>query len=286
MKRLCIYHSNCADGFASAVVVRQALGKDNVDFHPGIHGQSPPDVKGRDVIIVDFSYKRPVLLAMAEQANTIIILDHHKSAEEDLVDLPDNVLVRFDMEHSGAVITYKYYFRGKPIPLFLEYIEDRDLWRFKLPDSRDIMACIFSYPYDFNLWGGFVHSNLAGFAEKGKAINQKHFKDINEFIKVGKYRMSIAGHDVPVLNVPYQWGSDACHIMCENEPFAAYYWDGPNDRNYGLRSREGGADVSAIAKQYGGGGHKHAAGFCVPMKPFDITNKVRLFAVTPEVITD
>ena len=81
---MCIYHGNCADGFGAAWVVRKALGE--IDFHPGKYQEPPPDVTGKDVVMVDFSYKRPVLLEMAEKANSILILDHHKTAAEDLLD--------------------------------------------------------------------------------------------------------------------------------------------------------------------------------------------------------
>jgi len=43
-----------------------------------------------------------------------------------------------------------------------------------------------------------------------------------------------------------------------------------------LRSaKEGGLDVSEIAEKFGGGGHKHAAGFTIPMIEADY------FHVTP-----
>src|SRR5258708_37459253 len=81
---LCIYHANCADGFGAAWAVRHAFG-DGVEFHPGFYGEAPPDVAGRDVLLVDFSYKRPVLDEMAKAAHSILILDHHKTAAEDLI---------------------------------------------------------------------------------------------------------------------------------------------------------------------------------------------------------
>src|SRR3990167_6946481 len=82
--KLCIYHGNCADGFGAAWAVRQAL-CNSVDFHAGVYQEPPPDVVGRDVILVDFSYKLPILEAMGKQARTITILDHHKSAMDDLM---------------------------------------------------------------------------------------------------------------------------------------------------------------------------------------------------------
>ena len=100
---LCIYHGNCADGFGSAWAVREALG-DDVEFHPGVYQDDPPDVTDQDVILVDFSYKRDVLFEMEKTAYSILILDHHKSAAEELSNYPpplDGPLDR-DWETSGG----------------------------------------------------------------------------------------------------------------------------------------------------------------------------------------
>ena len=263
MKTLCIYHGNCADGFSSAWVVRKALGEDSVDFHAGVYQNDPPDVTDRDVVMVDFSYKHPVLTEMAESANSILILDHHKSAEADLTDLPSNVTTHFDMERSGARITWDHFFPNEDPPKLLLHVEDRDLWRFDLPGTREIQAAVFSYPYDFKVWDDLMSSATVTLHQEGVAIERKHFKDIREFIAVAAYRDTIAGYDVPVLNAPYFWSSDAGHIMAQDEPFAACYWDTPEGRVYSLRSVDDGVDVSEIAAQFGGGGHKHAAGYRV-----------------------
>lgn len=277
MKDLCIYHGNCADGFSAAWVVwkfynqraHQIPGEmipDNIEFHAGIYQQEPPDVIGRRVYLVDFSYKRPVLLDMANRAHEIIILDHHKSAEEELYDLPVNVWTVFDMERSGAMITWDYFFPDEEPPQLLKHVQDRDLWRFELPGTREIQANLFSYPYDFEVWDALMHMDTHELIRDGEAIERKHHKDIAELIKVTTRRMTIAGYDVPVANLPYTLVSDAAHQLADGEPFAACYWDTPNGRVFGLRSKEDGVDVSAVAKHYGGGGHKHAAGFSVPFE--------------------
>lgn len=259
-KTLCIYHNNCADGFGAAWVVRRALGE-HVEFHPGNHGDVPPDVRGRTVVIVDFSYKRAVLLEMAREATSITILDHHRSAEKDLVDLPGNVTTEFDMERSGAMMAWDHFFPGETPPALIEHIQDRDLWRFQLFGTRRIQAAVFSYPYDFEVWDELMAVPCLGLVRDGKAIERKHFKDIAEFRAAAQHTMVIAGHQVPVLNVPYFYASDAGHQMAEDAPFAACYWDTPEGRTFSLRSREGGLDVSEIAARFGGGGHRHAAGF-------------------------
>ncbi|MCP4495059.1 MAG: phosphohydrolase [Gammaproteobacteria bacterium] len=263
MKKLCVYHGNCADGFAAALAVRSAIGKENIDFHAGVYQDEPPDVTEREIIIVDFSYKRPVLIEMAEEAKSILILDHHASAEKDLVDLPANVTAIFDMRRSGAMMAWDYFLPAAPRPKLIDHIQDRDLWRFELEGTREIQAALFSYEYDFDLWESLMLENTRVLRDEGRAIERKHFKDIHEFIASAGYRDVIAGYDVPVLNAPYFWSSDAGHIMAQGEPFAACYWDTAKGRVYSLRSSTDGLDVSKIAAQFGGGGHKHAAGYRV-----------------------
>lgn len=255
----CIYHGNCADGFGAAWAVRKALG--DIAFHPGVYQDAPPDVTDCDVLLVDFSYKRQVLLEMAESARSILILDHHKTAVADLVDLPSNVTAVFDMERSGARITWDHFFPNEEPPALLLHIEDRDLWRFALARTREIQANVFSYPYNFQVWDELMAANVADLAKEGEAIERKHFKDIDELIGVVTRRMVIGGHNVPVANLPYTLTSDAGHKLAKGEPFGVCYWDTPAGRVFSLRSTDDGLDVSEIAKQYGGGGHRNASGF-------------------------
>lgn len=81
MKPLVIYHANCADGFTAAWAVRQAM---DAEFHPGVYGEAPPEVAGRDVILVDFCYPFDVLMQLGLSARSVLVLDHHKSAEASL----------------------------------------------------------------------------------------------------------------------------------------------------------------------------------------------------------
>lgn len=259
---LCIYHGNCADGFGAAWALRQAIPE--AEFYPATYQEPPPDVSERRVIMVDFSYKRLMLLDMADKAETILILDHHKSSKEDLIDLPANVVAVFDMERSGAMMTWQHLFPGVPPPRLLEHIQDRDLWRFALPGTREIMANVFSYPYDFDVWDMLMATDVETMRVGGEAIERKHHKDIADLVKITRIRMIIGGFDVPVANIPHMMSSDAGHLMAQGEPFAACYWDTPDGRVFSLRSSNEGQDVSAIAKQYGGGGHRNAAGFKVP----------------------
>jgi uncharacterized protein len=263
MTKLCIYHGNCADWFSGAWVVRKALG--DIEFHAGVYQNAPPDVTGKDVVLVDFSYKRAEMEAIVDRAASVLVLDHHKTAEADLKDLPGAQVV-FDMDRAGSMIAWDFYFPKHECPALLKHIQDRDLWRFALRKTREIQASVFAYEYRFDIWDYLMGADLDALASEGEAIERKHFKDIRELVKVLRREMTIGGIVVPVASLPYTLTSDAGHLMAtEHESkIGVCYWDTPDGRVFSLRSTDDGPDVSEIAKQYGGGGHKHASGFRVP----------------------
>lgn len=275
---LCIYHGNCADGFGAAWVVRRYF-KGEVDFFPGFYGKEPPDVTGREVIMVDFSYKRTVLEKMAETAQMILVLDHHKTAAEDLAGyrspiwgaqaMSEGIWAVFDMDRSGAGIAWDFFFPNTPRPRLIDHIEDRDLWKFNLPGSAELHVAIMSYPLDFSWWDAWGDKDGRGLdvlRTEGTAIERKLKQDVAHLLGAATRQMKLGGISVPVANLPYMMASEAAGTMAETAPFAATYYDGTNARHFSLRSRGAeGMDVSAIAKAYGGGGHRNAAGFQMPI---------------------
>jgi len=264
IKKICIYHGNCADGFTAAWVVRLALGNE-VEFHAGVYQTPPPDVTGADVYIVDFAYKRDVMLEIIAKSNSVTHIDHHATAIADCAGLEKFMTTLYSPENtaSGAMLTWMFFFPDQEVPQIIKHVDDRDRWKFEIPFTKEIQASIFSYAYTFENWDMLMEANLQELITEGKAIDRKHLKDIRELIGVMKKRMVIAGYDVPVCNLPYTMSSEAGHIMAIREPFAACYFDKPEAREFSLRSSKEGIDVSAIAVQYGGGGHFHAAGFRV-----------------------
>lgn len=279
---LCIYHGHCNDGFTAAWVVRRAIPR--CELYAGVHQDPPPDVRGLDVILVDFSYKRAVLEALARAAASLLIIDHHKTAIEELGDLrtveslaqhighteqdrskgvAPSWHAYFDLERSGAGLAWDFFFPSEPRPPLIDRIEDRDLWRFAYPDTRAVTAAVCSYPHELDTWDRLFSADLATLRADGEAIERKHQRDITELLTVVTRRMRIGGYNVPVANLPYTLTSDAGHRLAQGEPFAGCYWDTPHGRVFSLRSTDAGIDVSEIAKRYGGGGHRNASGFRV-----------------------
>ena len=266
MPPICIYHSHCPDGFAAAWVVRRAFLAD-VEFLPASYGDAPPDVTGREVFIVDFSYSRSVLEAMSSQAASLTILDHHISAREAITNL-SGAITRFALGLSGAMLAWRYFFHEQAAPQLLRHIEDRDLSLFHLEETRAVMAGLMSHPYDFGIYDFWMSQlSLAPLAADGQAILRQRKRDLDELLPSVTRFMTIGGHNVPAANLPPTMASDAGHILAKHQPFAATYSDGPDFRKFSLRSSSpDGFDVSAIARLYGGGGHRHAAGFRIRLE--------------------
>jgi oligoribonuclease NrnB/cAMP/cGMP phosphodiesterase (DHH superfamily) len=260
---LCIYHGACDDGFGAAFALWKRYGDKIITYHPGVYGEAPPDVSGLDVAIVDFSYKRPVMIDLAAKAKSILVLDHHKTAEAELAGLADecpNVNVVFDMERSGAVMAWNYFHPRRATPEFFLYLQDRDLWRKQMPGVDEFTAALRSYAQDFQLWDKFYDSPQSLITE-GHAI-QRYYRTLILGAKSHAYMREIGGHYVPVVNASLFMASELAGELAEGHAFAAVYAESKTHITWSLRSRApDGADVSEIAKQFGGGGHKHAAGF-------------------------
>ena len=257
---LCIYHKNCADGFAAALAVKRYADnfKQQCEFIPAHYGDTAPDVTGKTVFIVDFSYPRETLLKMQQQALQITVIDHHKTAEKELCDLDFCI---FDMTKSGAVLTWETLIKDEPVPLLFQYIQDRDLWRWKMKDSKSISAALQCLEHDFLEWEYFIHDeNIRALVEQGRVILGYQNHCINKIIASDIPLVEIAGYTVPCINTTHLI-SEIGNELAKNHPFCALYFETDDSRIYSLRSAENGIDVSEIAKKFGGGGHYHAAGF-------------------------
>lgn len=262
LKPLCIYHGNCADGFTSAWVLKSIF-KD-ATFHAGFYNEPPPDVTDQVVYIVDFSYSRKIMEEIIEKALHVIHIDHHDTAIKAMQDYDSPKLMKVyspENTESGAMLCWKFFYPRVPVPDIIKHVDDRDRWKFQLPGTREIAANMFSYEYTFENWDMLMTQRLEQQIQEGTAIERRMAKDVKELLNVVVRRMNIGGYNVPVANVTYQYGSDICMLLCKGEPFAAYYYDKPTHREFGLRSDTGGIHVGEIATNFGGGGHEHASGF-------------------------
>lgn len=262
-----LYHENCSDGFTAAYIASLFLGTSAV-YVPMTYGRALPQLAPRvPLYFVDFSLPRAELLALAEVHAAITILDHHATAQEALRDIESeapNIHCTFDMEHSGAVLAWEHFFPGKPVPPIVAYVEDRDLWRWALPDSRAISLAYYNRTMTFAVWEELLATPIELLVAEGQILdraNERQLALVMEEVR-GAW---IADTLVPVVNAPLFLGSDVGNRLLTAFPeaaFAAVYRDAADGTRYwSLRSANDRRPVSSVAQEYGGGGHRNAAGF-------------------------
>jgi oligoribonuclease NrnB/cAMP/cGMP phosphodiesterase (DHH superfamily) len=270
-----IYHDPCADGTGSAYVIwllnklKDSL--DKIEFFPTNHGRPPPDIKGKNVLICDFSYSYETIQQMMIDAEKLLIIDHHITAKKELQFIPDEFKI-FDMNHSGAMLTWLYVFSTHEPPLFLKYIEDRDIWKKEFNDIDKFAAWWYTLPMDFDIYYKYHDDDLflkmientgSAYQELNKYnIDNSSSFAVPKFCKIGNKFYFVAYLNTTTLK------SDIGNKIFDIFPlidFSAVYSinDKKNCTNFSLRSTNKHTDVSLVAKFLRGGGHRNASGVLV-----------------------
>uniref|UniRef100_A0A6C0EA78 Uncharacterized protein n=1 Tax=viral metagenome TaxID=1070528 RepID=A0A6C0EA78_9ZZZZ len=267
---LCIYHGECSDGFTSALACHTYF-KDKsktIEYHPASFTSLPPDVTGKNVLLCDFAYKYPVMKDILSKAKNVLVLDHHKTAEEGLAEFPETNKV-FVMNHSGAYITWKYFFRDVDVPLMVKYVEDNDIWLKALPNTREFTSYLYSRKFTFEEYSKFLDDkyiyDTVFVVGSGMTLQNDFY--IEDAVKHASLQFVLHNNKPYLVAVSHtdRLKSDignALMLKYRNIDFAICYSfdDTWNEYTYSLRSTNDRTDVSEIAKLYNGGGHRNASG--------------------------
>lgn len=257
MKIYVLYHASCFDGFCAAWIAHKYFG-DNAEYIPVQYGEDPPPMEmGSRVYILDFSYKKPVLENLL-QTHDVIVLDHHKTAQEDLNQFALNPCIVFDMNKSGARLTWEWFYHETyPAPWLVDYTEDRDLWRWELKDSEIINLGLRTFPMNFSVWDSLEKKHCLRAGETMK----RYFDELLKGMKEHFYPITIRGYEFQITNCTMRdLISEAAAMWTLG---ATFFIKEDGSTVVSLRSKCD-VDVSAIAKSFGGGGHRGAAGFTLP----------------------
>lgn len=280
-RALVLYHADCNDGIAAAWCVRQVLR--DAEFKAVVHNQPPPDVTGRDVVMVDFTYPREALLKMLDACASMSIYDHHDSAEKALAGLSHPNLLRlcFDMTRSGAGLAWDEFVNARatfpsqrrPRPKLIDLVEDGDLWRFKHGDlTRNVVEAVRATPRTLDKF-----DQLVTMAEDRMLLGTLNF--IGEGLRQYKQQMveqavhfaqdvTLAGKRARAANVPYFLSSEVANaLISEDDVGCTYYWDGRTGE-YALSLRSNHGTAQQVAQALGGGGHPNASGVRLKKLPW------------------
>lgn len=289
-----IYHNPCTDGFGSASVVYEYFKKKTpntdpitqITFFPCSHGQTPPtdeQIKGKNILICDFSFSKEILDNMIELSNQFLLIDHHKTTQKDLEEIPEHFKI-FDMTHSGASLTWSYMNDHSPndyvsMPLLIQYIEDNDCWKKNLPYSREYEAWFLEEELDFENFSQYYNNDHFEHSIKTKGsgmldkdlINVKNalekvhlmFQKFSDKKTNTHYYLIVAYLNTSILKS--RIGNEILKKYPISDIAVVYsISDKSNNTSFSLRSTDTQFDASVIAKILGGGGHRNACGAGVP----------------------
>lgn len=284
---LVIYHGRCCDGFGAALACYMYFKNfdgvnsngNKVQYFAASFNRPPPQVAGLNVLICDFSYKKDTMLKLVSEAKTLAIIDHHKSAEEDLGTISEKNKV-FRMDHSGAYLTWAYFYPDSQMPLLIKYIEDNDIWIKALPNTRELTSYIYSLPFEFKEYEKLLDEkvllgDILQIAIGMQRQNDLYIKDAVGFSSIKFTQIDGMYFFVACVNTSVLKSDIGNQLFSkyENANFSLCYSIGDDSglSYVSLRSTNDRTDVSKIAVKYGGGGHRCASG-CSMHNTHDVGN--------------
>ena len=276
-----IYHQvkpgiDCPDGIAAAAVAKRKYPEASL-LGWTYQSEELPNLKpGNKAIIVDFSFSASVMQSWADSGVDLVVIDHHQTAMNNLSGLSDRILARFDMAECGATLTWKTLFPDQPLPAVLEYVKDRDLWDFLLPETNSIHEAMAALRRPIALIDRLLDMTkeellwfLMPIGEPLVAPKRQKVEEIaNKFRWMALPKHPEAPKDfVPVVVLAAdgsedRYVSDVCMNLYRAIPEALFTACVTSDGSWSLRSDKYGnnTNVGAIAELYGGGGHRNASG--------------------------
>lgn len=264
---VCIYQDVNLDSFAAAWCVWKRY--PNAQFITQVDSSLPRQIEGRRVYILGATFSVTSLIDLATHAGSITVVDCKDSFEREFRtnrhQLPNNLFVVFDKERSIAGLAWDFFSFNQTRSPVVNYIEDRTLWRFQYPETRPVTTALMAYPLSFEAWDALIlQTDVGALVQEGEVLLRRLIRDVEQVIRTTRRRITLAGYDVPAVNVSPALASEAGVQLAKGEPFAVGYWDTPNGRVFDLVSVGDGVDVSELVAVYGGYGSRHEAAFVVP----------------------
>lgn len=257
-----LYHGGCPDGFGGAYAAWKKFG-DDAEYIPVQHGRPVPEnLGGKHLFFVDFCYTQEIMDELMPKAASVTVLDHHLGNRDVVEKITDHV---FDAARSGATIAWNYFHSDTPVPMLLKYVEDGDLYVFKLPNSRAVLAYMYAQQFHFETWDT-LRTKLESAVERAILIDlgniyAEHFAILVEQISNKATLISFEGYECYLVTAPHMFASDVGNRLATlKPPLGVVVNFHGNVLNVSLRS-DSSIDVSLHAQKYGGNGHPHASAF-------------------------
>lgn len=260
-----LYHADCNDGFGGAWAAWKKFG-DKAEYIPVSHSSSYPDnFSDKEIYTLDLTLPKEITERLLKTNKRLTSIDHHISVKE-VTEMTQDY--SFDNNHSGAVLSWKYFHSSKPVPKLLLFVEDSDLWKSEYPETAKIIVALGLFDFNFEVWDKIAEDfesseKTSDYLMKGEVI-LNYEKKLIDYLEKQAQLVEFLGYRIYAINTPRFLRNSIAHILYKKLPPFAISWIQQKNRiDVSLRS-DGSVDVSEIAKKFGGGGHKAAAGFSFP----------------------
>ncbi|XP_004515253.1 uncharacterized protein [Cicer arietinum] len=314
-----LYHYPCPDGVFSALAAHlyfkatslfSPLFFPNTVYNP-LRIEDLPLSEITDLYLLDFVGPPGFVQEISTKVPRVIVLDHHKTALESLssdTSLGENVIKVIDMERSGATIAFDYFKEklvnpdvgvvvNQPSVLgeferarqLFKYIEDVDLWRWRLQNSKAFSSGLKDLNIEFDArinpslfdqllsldLDSVISQGMVSLSHKQKLIDDCLSKSYEIALGNGAYGRCLAVNADAALS---ELRSELGHQLATKSQklklrgIGAVVYNVPeleNDQKLkiSLRSLDN-EDTTPISQEFGGGGHRNASSFLLKSKEF------------------
>ncbi|XP_074586108.1 uncharacterized protein LOC141841809 [Curcuma longa] len=327
-KSAVLYHYPCPDGAFAALAAHlyfsaaslPVLFFPNTVYNP-IRVDDLPLGEINEVYLLDFIGPSGFIAELYPKVESVTILDHHKTAVEALcgnASFGKNVIKVIDMDKSGATIAFDFFkerlikrsdtLKGlgvhnhqeagqkflsgckfERVQKLFEYIEDADIWRWKLPHSKAFSSGLkdMNIEYNVNVNSALFDQLLALDPEDIIAIGQKTLSHKQELIDQvlqqsyiigigeGLFGQCLAVNADSISDLRSELGNQLAVKSRDTGlrgigavVYKVPQLDDDHSLKISLRSVDA-EDTTPISKRYGGGGHQKASSFMLKCAEFE-----------------
>jgi len=249
-----------------------------MDLRPIQYGQtlSIDDVRGRDVYMLDFCLQPFSLMEELASACYLVWIDHHKSAIEEAISrefVCHDMLTRIG--DAGCELTWEYFFGNIEMPRAVYLLGRYDVWDHSDPDTLPFQYAmrVKSMSPDSHAWWEclFAMESMNAIVRDGETILEYVNMSNAEYAKYA-FETELDGVRCIALNrmCTNSQAFDSAYDPDKHDAMLTFGWRN-GQWTVSLYATKADTDMSALAKRYGGGGHKGAAGFQCDTLPFDLS---------------
>lgn len=282
------YHTPCQDGLGSAWIANKFAKENELKYSlcgvtttgKGYDDLHLDNVKDKTLLFVDYAPTDEQINYLDKYCKNYYILDHHKTNQDRLKNMTNAL---FRMDKSGVGLTWEYFYSNVEMPMFLQLIQDRDLWTWKLENTKNFCSGLYTYVDNCDTFEkqlslfDEIYNNENKFNEIlkfGKEKEEKRVYELEELAKTSSEKTNMYnGFKVCIVNCNYDLASDLSDILLKKYDFDFVvcwrYNETTKEYICSLRANNK-VDVGEVAKSFGGGGHKNASGCVVVSHPEEI----------------